>query len=178
MRRAADQSGSGEAAPLGVALEFLRQLWAVDHGLAQLSKRMERLFGVTGPQRLAVRIMGRRPGIAPGELAALLHVERGAATGLLKRLASKRLITRVQDRTDARRWHLSLTPEGRRIDRIDRGTIEAQVRQVLEGSTPEEVASAARVMARLTRALSTGDGGDRPADSTPAVGRRGARWRR
>lgn len=175
MRRVGDRSDPGESAPLGVALEFLRQLWAVDHGLAKFSKRMERRIGVTGPQRLAVRIIGRRPGIAPAELAALLHVERGAATGLLKRLAVKRLVSRVHDRADARRWHLYLTPEGRRIDRIDRGTIEAQVRRVLEGSTPEEVASAARVMARLTRGLTTGEGGERATAPASGDGRRKAR---
>lgn len=142
--------------PLGLALEFLRQLWAVDHGLARLSKHMDRAVGVTGPQRLAVRIIGRRPGIAPAELAELLHVDRGAATGLLQRLARKDLVTRTQDQADARRWHLTLTPAGQRVDRVDHGTIEAQVRFVLENSTPEEVGASARVLARLAMALTGG----------------------
>jgi len=42
---------------LGPVLEFMKQLWAVDHGLQSLSKRMESRFGITGPQRLVVRIV-------------------------------------------------------------------------------------------------------------------------
>src|SRR2546423_15613008 len=51
---------------LGPVLEFMKQLWAVDHGLQSASKRMEASFGITGPQRLVVRIVGRFPGIAAG----------------------------------------------------------------------------------------------------------------
>lgn len=161
MRRPSASGGTSGPPPLGVALEFLRQLWSVDQGLAKFSKRMERTIGVTGPQRLALRIVGRRPEITPAELAELLHVDRGAATGLLARLSRKGLVSRTQDAIDRRRWHLALTAAGRRVDRVDRGTIESQVRQVLEESTPEEVAAAARVMSRLAGAL--GGGGRRPS---------------
>ncbi len=168
MRRPSTSRGSNGPPPLGVALEFLRQLWAVDHGLAKFSKRMERTIGVTGPQRLALRIVGRRSEITPAELAALLHVDRGAATGLLARLSRKGLVSRTQDAVDRRRWHLALTAAGRRVDRINRGTIEAQVRQVLEESTPEEVAAAARVMSRLAGALA--GGGRRPTGRAASRG--------
>jgi MarR family transcriptional regulator, organic hydroperoxide resistance regulator len=155
MHRLIPRRAIPEPPVLGVALEFLRQLWAVDHGLAQVSKRMERSHGVTGPQRLAVRIISKRPGIGPAEIAALLHVDRGAATGLLQRLHRKGLVRRTQDTVDARRWHLTLTPAGRRIDRVDRGTIEATVRLVLESSTPAEIAASSRVMVRLAHALNS-----------------------
>ena len=45
---------------------FHALLWAVDHGLTSISKRMERALGITGPQRLVVRIVGRRPASRPG----------------------------------------------------------------------------------------------------------------
>jgi DNA-binding MarR family transcriptional regulator len=138
---------------LGTALEFLRRLWAVDHGLAQVSKAMDRDLGITGPQRLAIRLISRSPGIEPARLAALLHVHRGAATGLLKRLERKGLTTRARDTADARRWHLTLTTAGRRIDGIDKGTIEARVRLVLDASSPSEVAGASRILDRLVASL-------------------------
>jgi hypothetical protein len=59
---------------LGEALDFLRLIWAVDHGLHRASKRTETELGVTGPQRLVLRIVGRFPGIPAGHLAQLLHV--------------------------------------------------------------------------------------------------------
>jgi len=54
---------------LGPVLEFMKLLWAVDHGLQSISKHMESRFGITGPQRLVVRIVGRFPGISAGALA-------------------------------------------------------------------------------------------------------------
>lgn len=62
-----------------------------------MSARMEGRLGVTGPQRLAIRIMARREGIGPADLALLLHVHRSAATGLVRRLEAKGLIRREVD---------------------------------------------------------------------------------
>ena len=45
------------------ALEFIRLLWKVDHELHSVSKRMISRFGLTAPQRLAVRFIGREPGL-------------------------------------------------------------------------------------------------------------------
>jgi MarR family transcriptional regulator, organic hydroperoxide resistance regulator len=39
-------------------LQFMQLLWAVDHGLQRASKGMLRRLGVTGPQRLALRLIG------------------------------------------------------------------------------------------------------------------------
>jgi DNA-binding MarR family transcriptional regulator len=143
--------------PLGIALEFLRTIWAVDHGLARMSTAMERAIGVTGPQRLAVRLIGRAPGIGPAELATLLHVHRSAATGIVKRLEAKGLVAREVHPGDSRRLTLSLTPRGQEIDRDDRGTIESRVRQVLAASSADETAAAVRVLERLAGALSVSD---------------------
>ena len=68
-------------------LQFMRLMWAVDHKLQSVSKRMTSRIGLTGPQRFAVRCIGRRPGLAAGELATLLHLDPGTVTGILKRLA-------------------------------------------------------------------------------------------
>jgi hypothetical protein len=36
---------------LGETLEFMRLLWAIDHGLQRRSKQLASTLGVTGPQR-------------------------------------------------------------------------------------------------------------------------------
>src|SRR5689334_10590896 len=58
-------------------LEFLRLMWAVDHELHRVSKAMIGRLGLTAPQRLAVRFVGRHPGLTPGQLAELLHLDPG-----------------------------------------------------------------------------------------------------
>src|SRR5713226_7752815 len=89
--------------PLGSVLDFMRLLWAVDHALQSASKRMESAFGMTGPQRLVVRIVGRFPGIAAGRVAEILHVHPSTLTGVLKRLEARGILQRKPDPLDARR---------------------------------------------------------------------------
>src|SRR5262245_47820556 len=100
---------------LGPVLEFMRLLWAVDHGLQSTSKKMRAALGITAPQRLVVRIVARHPGIAAGDLAALMHVHPSTLTGVLARLERRRLLARERDPADGRRARLRLTPSGRRL---------------------------------------------------------------
>src|SRR5437868_12246913 len=97
---------------LGPILEFMKLLWAVDHGLQSTSKRMEASYGITGPQRLVVRIVGRFPGISAGGLAEVLHVHPSTLTGVLRRLEARGVLQRKADPSDARRALFGLTPRG------------------------------------------------------------------
>src|SRR5580765_2784194 len=101
------------AAPdLGEVLEFMRLLWAVSHGMQKTSKHMARRLGLTGPQRLGLRLIGRFPGVAAGELAHLLRLHPSTLTGILVRLERQGLIERRPDAGDRRRFHLFLTVKG------------------------------------------------------------------
>src|SRR2546430_13387725 len=114
----------GKDPPLGGVLDFLRLLWAVDHAMQSASKRMESNFGMTGPQRLVMRIVGRFPGIAAGRVAEILHVHPSTLTGILKRLESRGLLQRRTDPRDARRALFMLTPKGRKLDTVRTGIVE------------------------------------------------------
>lgn len=118
---------------LDSVLAFMRTLWALDHALQSASKRMETRHGITGPQRLVVRIVGRFPGIGAGRIAEILHVHPSTLTGILKRLEVRGVLERRSDVKDARRALFSLTPKGRKLDLLRTGTVEAAVRRVLEG---------------------------------------------
>src|SRR2546423_15115016 len=108
----------GKDPPLGGVLDFLRLLWAVDHALQSASKRMESTHGITGPQRLVVRIVGRFPGIAAGRVAEILHVHPSTLTGILKRLEPRALLQRKSDPRDARPALFRLPPEGQERDSV------------------------------------------------------------
>src|SRR5438309_9614455 len=107
---------------LGAVLDFMRLLWAVDHGLQSASKRMEARFGVTGPQRLVVRIVGRFPGIAAGRVAEILHVHPSTLTGILKRREQRGVLERRSDPLDARRALFGLTAKGRKMATLRTGS--------------------------------------------------------
>jgi DNA-binding MarR family transcriptional regulator len=144
----ADEKGPA----LGAVLDFMRLLWAVDHALQSSSKRMEATYGITGPQRLVVRIVGRFPGIAAGRVAEILHVHPSTLTGILKRLESRGILQRKSDPRDARRALFGLTPKGKKLDTLRTGTVEQAVRRVLANG-PEKVAASQEILAALTDEL-------------------------
>ena len=139
--------------PLGESLEFMRLLWAIDHGLERRSKRMAASLGVTGPQRLVLRIAGRFPGISAGQLAEILHVHPSTLTGVLRRLERRGLITRRRDPRDCRRAALGLSMAGRRIDVDTAGTIEGELEAVLATLRPRAVRAAREVLLALAERL-------------------------
>jgi MarR family transcriptional regulator, organic hydroperoxide resistance regulator len=139
--------------PLGDVLEFLRLLWAINHGLNTTSRRMQTQFGITGQQRLVIRIIDAFPGLSAGELAQVLHIHPSTATGILQRLASRQLVQRRADPGDARRLQLQLTPKGRRLTAPRVGTVEASVRRTLGRFNDGDVKRTRQVLTALSSAL-------------------------
>lgn len=139
--------------PLGEVLDFLRWLWAVDHALERVGRRMEARIGVTGPQRFVIRLVGRFPGIRPGRLAAMMHLHPSTVSGLIARLERRGLVARRADPRDGRRVQLGLTARGRALDVPTEGTIESAVAQVLASFPPGRVAAAGEVLGALAHAL-------------------------
>jgi MarR family transcriptional regulator, organic hydroperoxide resistance regulator len=138
---------------LGEVLEFMKLLWAVDHGLQSASKRMEAKMGVTGPQRLVIRILGRYPGISAGQLADILQLHPSTLTGVLKRLQERGVIERRTDPNDGRRALLGLTARGRELDSLRAGTVESAVRQALKALPRRKLEATQDVLAALAKAL-------------------------
>jgi DNA-binding MarR family transcriptional regulator len=155
---------------LDATLDFLQLIWALDHGLQVSSKRMASLVGVTGPQRLVMRLVGKHPGISAGQLAGVLHVHKSTISGIIQRLEARRLVTREVDERDARRARLRLTAAGRRLGGTLPHTVESAVRRVLAASDPATLRSARHVLEALAAELTSG-----PPRST---GRRSASSRR
>lgn len=137
MTIAAEETAPAEAVPrepepLGPVLDLLRSLWSVDHGFQQASRRMEKRFGVTGPQRLVLRIVGQQPGVSAGEVAVMMRLHPSTLTGILQRLQAQGLLLRKADPRDARRALLHLTARGRKLTEARHGLIEGAVRRTLD----------------------------------------------
>ncbi len=142
---------------LGSALDFMRLLWAVDHGLQRRSKRMVRDLGVTGMQRIVIRLVGRYPEIAAGRLAELLHVHPSTLTGVLKRLGERGFLSREHDPADRRRSRFVLLAQGHAVDSTQAGTVEAAVRRALGRLPPESVNTARTVLSAIADELARSD---------------------
>src|SRR5262245_43976983 len=83
------QTGANGEYRLDGSLDFMRLLWSVEHRLQSSSKRMASSLGITGPQRLVLRIVGQFPGLSAKELARIVHLHPSTITGILQRLVEK-----------------------------------------------------------------------------------------
>lgn len=145
--------GDSELKPLDETLRFMQLLWAVTHGLESASKRMHAELGVTGPQRLVLRIVGHHGRISAGALADVLHIHPSSLTGMLQRLEQAELIRRESDPFDRRRALIELTRRGMRLNEERRGTIEANIAGALSKMSKDKLASAKAVLKALAASL-------------------------
>jgi MarR family transcriptional regulator, organic hydroperoxide resistance regulator len=167
-------AASEKLQPSGETLQFMQRMWDFVHALDVRSKRMMQSIGVTGPQRLVIRLVGQQPGQTASDIASMLGKHPSTLTGVLARLERRRLIQRTADRSDRRRMHLTLTARGAAIDRMREGTAEVLVRTALRRASPGARAGAQDVLTRVAEALGDSAKQSRPAARKPAV-RRGGR---
>jgi MarR family transcriptional regulator, organic hydroperoxide resistance regulator len=137
-------------------LAFLRLLWALDHGLQRVSKRLEAERGVTGQQRLLLRVVARNPGISPGALAEALHLHPSTVTGLVQRLVRRGFVTRRPDPSDRRRFSLALTARARPAVAPGPRTVEALVAKALAIFPGAKLEAAEELLRSLANVLVRG----------------------
>lgn len=143
--------------PTGETLQFMQRMWDFVHALDVRSKRMMQTIGVTGPQRLVIRLVGQQPGQTASEIAAMLGKHPSTLTGVLARLEERELIVREADPEDRRRARFKLTPAGKKIDRERRGTVEAATRRALARVEPVDIEKTLALVAVLCEELGRED---------------------
>jgi MarR family transcriptional regulator, organic hydroperoxide resistance regulator len=138
---------------LDPVLDFMRLLWSVEHGLERMSKRMSHELGITGPQRLVLRVVGQFPDISAGDLADIVRLHPSTMTGILQRLVDRGLVERRRDPADSRRARLRLKPAAAAFTKGTRLTVEKIVTEALEQAGPSSVRAARKVLAEIARRL-------------------------
>lgn len=142
---------------LDPTLDFMRLLWRIEHGLQSRSKQMEAAIGITGPQRLVLRIVDRFPALSAGELAHIVRLHPSTITGIVQRLVDKGLLGRTPDRADRRRIQLRVRPGARPFTRRSPTTIELAVTRALAGVPTAHVRHTRSVLTALADALERGE---------------------
>lgn len=142
---------------LDPVLDFMRLLWGIEHGLQSASKRMETALGITGPQRLVLRIVARFPGLSAGDVARVVRLHPSTLTGILQRLERKGLLVRESDPGDSRRVRLKVRPDARPFIRQSGATIESVVARALTRMPAAQVRHARGVLAAVADALERHD---------------------
>ena len=132
----------------------MQRMWDLVHALDVRSKRMAKTLGVTGPQRLVLRVLGRSPAMAASDIAETLGMHPSTLTGILRRLEGHRMIERKIDAADRRRARFRLTARGKQIDRERKGTVEAAVRRALGRADASIIGKTSVMLTLLTEELS------------------------
>jgi MarR family transcriptional regulator, organic hydroperoxide resistance regulator len=140
--------------PLGRTLGFMQLVWTLSHALHSMSRKTENVLGITGPQRLVLRVVGGQSGISAGALAEVLRLHPSTITGLVRRLEERGLLVREHDAEDARVVRLTLTPAGARLNGRHASTVEAAARRALKRMDPRTMAAAEEALAVLVEELS------------------------
>lgn len=151
--RPKEMPARADALALDPALDFMRLLWRIEHSLQSRSKQMKAAIGVTGPQRLVLRIVDQYPDLSAGELARIIRLHPSTVTGVVQRLVEKKLLARVGDATDRRRVQLRVRPEAKRYTRRSAGTIESGVARVLSEVPAAHVGYTRTVLTAIAAAL-------------------------
>lgn len=136
---------------------FMQRLWDLVHALDVRSKRMAKTLGVTGPQRLVIRVVGQSPDMTASDISGTLGMHPSTLTGILSRLEDQGMLERKVDDVDRRRVRFRLTTVGLKIDRERKGTVEAAVRRALGRADDTIVDKTERMFELLTYELSRSD---------------------
>jgi MarR family transcriptional regulator, organic hydroperoxide resistance regulator len=87
-------------------------LYAASNHMTRMFLPFLQKLGVTYPQYLVLVVLWERGPQGVGDLAALLRMDFGTLSPMLKRLESKGLLTRKRQPADERRVLVDLTPKG------------------------------------------------------------------
>ncbi len=150
-RRSAVPDAAAHA--LDPTLDFMRLLWGIEHRLQSASKIMASRLGITGPQRLVLKVVASYPGISAKEVAHVVRLHPSTITGILKRLTTKGLLLRAQDPVDTRKVRLRVQPAARRFTGSATGTIESAVERALRRVPKKKIAAAREVLLAIASSL-------------------------
>ena len=98
-------------------LELGLAVKALQRELERQANEAMRPLGVTGAQADVISVIGQAGSLSLKELGELVIAESGHPSRLVDRLVEAGLVARTAAPDDRRRVELSLTPEGRRLEK-------------------------------------------------------------
>ena len=76
------------------------------------SRYLANTVGLTGPQLVCLRVLGRLGRCTPSELARHVALSQATVTGIVDRLARRQLVTRARSEADRRLVEVTITEAG------------------------------------------------------------------
>ena len=95
--------------------DVLRALRRITRATDLHSRHLSTTYGLTGPQLVCLRVIGKLQPISPSQLAREVSLSQATITGILDRLAARQLIARARTSVDRRVVTVDLTESGRAL---------------------------------------------------------------
>jgi DNA-binding MarR family transcriptional regulator len=95
--------------------DILTSLRRITRAIDIHSRYLANTFGLTGPQLVCLRVLGRLNHTTPNELAKHVSLSQATVTGIVDRLAARQLVTRERSATDRRLVDVSITSAGKAL---------------------------------------------------------------
>jgi DNA-binding MarR family transcriptional regulator len=98
-----------------IFLPLLRELSGTYQAFEVYSSAHVRSLGLTPAQFDIVATLGNTPGLLTKELGEKTLITKGTLTGVVDRLADKKLVRRIASPSDGRSQIVQLTPQGEKL---------------------------------------------------------------
>jgi len=116
---------------LGIEDQVIVALRRITRAIDLHSRDLMQQVGLTAPQLAALLAIGRLQPITVGELAKSIHLSQATLTGILTRLETRILVSRVRSVSDRRTVVVELTAEGRAVLEDTPSLLQDQFRREL-----------------------------------------------
>ena len=103
--------------PLALDNQFCFALYSASLAMTKTYKPLLEALGLTYPQYLVMLVLWEQDGLPVRRIGELLFLDSGTLTPLLKRLEAAGLVARARDPEDERVVRISLTREGRALQK-------------------------------------------------------------
>lgn len=105
--------------------------------------------GITIDQWVLLKIVDERKQISQVELAQVAHKDTASITRILDLLQKKKLIQRIDDEYDRRKYMISLTAEGQAFVLRNIPIVDQLRNQIVDGISEEELRSLKSILAKI-----------------------------
>jgi len=124
----------------------LKRTYLVVHQAASVALDQ---FGLKVRSFSALSLIAANPGITPSQLAEMLRIERSNLVLIMDELETRDLITRTRDPGDRRRYALSATLAGRRLQEKAAQAANTAEHRLIAGLSPVEQETLLSLLRRI-----------------------------
>jgi DNA-binding MarR family transcriptional regulator len=135
-------------------LDHLRRIVRV---LRESSRAAEQAVGLSGAQLFVLQTLAADGRLSLNQVAARARTHQSTVSGVVKKLAARRLVHRAASRTDGRRVELTLSARGRALLGRAPGAAQERLIDGIDRMPPTERTRLARALERLVDAMGLGD---------------------